>query len=239
MAEITEDQVRDATEIGEGDLMTDVGPAARGVASGQSMPPVKPPGTVDPSPSGMQAPGVGASLAADLATGITDPGHMRGYNPATQGVTGMHGETGDPLARDIESTLVLGPMAKIAAMKFLGTETGKLGELAARGTRAPGAEAMEAATAEAGGMSRSAMSDLAELQAQQAEAEAVAAAREATRLGLPSGSVFHPFKAFADFSRMNAPRVAARTAPLATRAAESPLSTSAAALMFKRLGGQR
>jgi hypothetical protein len=136
---------------------------------------------------------------------------------------------------------VLGPLAGNAigmgARKFLGSETGKLGDLATRGTKAPSAEAMDAATVEAGSMSRTAMSDLAELQAQEAAAAEVAAAREATRFGMPSMSPLHPFKAGLDFFRMNAPRAIARTAPLARGAAgvdaASPLSTEGASLLFQ------
>lgn len=54
-------------------------------------------------PSGMQSTGVTGNL-------IGLP-----FDPATQGVTGVHGETGDPLAREIETGLVAGGAGKVAA----------------------------------------------------------------------------------------------------------------------------
>jgi hypothetical protein len=70
------------------------------------------------------------------STGVT--GSLLGlpFDPATQGVTGRHGETGDPMAREIETGLVTGGAGALAgkalgaAAPAIGRAAGKLGELA-------------------------------------------------------------------------------------------------------------
>lgn len=201
------------------------------------------PGSVDPDPPSEPIKGTYS------APFVTDPEAMQlqAENAGIKnfGVTGQHGETGDPLARDINATILMNPMMKLlgygvkaGANKLLSTEAGKLGEIAAKGTRAPSAEALEAATAEAGSMNRGAMADMLELQAQAEEAAAVKAAQEATSFAMPSISPFHPFKSMAAVGRAAAEPMAARLAPVARKVVDSqaPLATPSAALLMSLYG---